>query len=423
MTTAATLPVPGATLHHERRGSGPVLLLIPGGAGDAGLFEGIADLLAAHCTVVSYDQRGLSRSPLDGPPADQSAEVWADDARRLLDLHSPDAPAYVLGTSSGAITALMLAARHPDRVRRVVAHEPPLTALLADPAPATALYAEVRDLHRTAGVGPAMARFAEGLGGGRAEASAPTELAPAIREMATRMHANLPYFLEHVLVPFTSSAPDLPGLRAAADRLVLAVGRDSADQPALTGPARRLAELLPAPVAEFPGGHLGCTTHPAEFAARLLAVLDVLDDPSAPAPSADIDALPVFEFAFPGPLRDQLVGAVRSGAKTTTTGLAADYATTGDPLPRPGHRAAVIDSAGRRVAVIELTEVRVLRLADVDLRHAVDEGEGDETVAQWRTNHESFWHGPEVRAELGPDFTVDDDTEVVAQRFRVLWQA
>ncbi|GAA2994570.1 ASCH domain-containing protein [Kitasatospora albolonga] len=149
----------------------------------------------------------------------------------------------------------------------------------------------------------------------------------------------------------------------------------------------------------------------------------VLDGPSATVPTMDIDALPVFEFAFPGPLRDQLVGAVLSGAKTTTTGLAVDYATTGDPLPRAGHRAAVIDSDGHRVAVIELTEVRVLRLADVDLRHAVDEGEGDETVAQWRTNHESFWHGPEVRAELGPDFTVDDDTEVVAQRFRVLWQA
>ncbi|MCZ0980458.1 alpha/beta fold hydrolase [Streptomyces diastatochromogenes] len=65
-----TVKVPGATLRHETRGSGPVLLLIPGGAGDAGLFEGMAGLLAdAGHTVVSYDQRGLSRSPLDGPPA------------------------------------------------------------------------------------------------------------------------------------------------------------------------------------------------------------------------------------------------------------------------------------------------------------------------------------------------------------------
>ncbi|GAA1180143.1 uncharacterized protein YhfF [Kitasatospora gansuensis] len=134
----------------------------------------------------------------------------------------------------------------------------------------------------------------------------------------------------------------------------------------------------------------------------------------------DLDALPTMEFAFPGPLRDQLVAAVLSGAKTTTTALVAGYEYDGEPLPEAGRRSAVIDSAGRRVAAIELTEVRVLRLADVDLRHALDEGEGDESVAQWRAGHEEFWHSPEIRAELGPDFTVDDDTLLVTQRFRLL---
>ena len=80
----------------------------------------------------------------------------------------------------------------------------------------------------------------------------------------------------------------------------------------------------------------------------------------------------------------------------------------------------MVDSTGRRVAVIELIECRVLRLAEVDLRHAVDEGEGDESVAQWRAGHERFWHSDEVRAELGADFTVHDDTLVLAQRFRLL---
>jgi uncharacterized protein YhfF len=68
----------------------------------------------------------------------------------------------------------------------------------------------------------------------------------------------------------------------------------------------------------------------------------------------------------------------------------------------------------------ELTDVRVVRLADVDLRHAVDEGEGDESVAQWRANHENFWRSPEIRAEMGEDFTVDDDTLIIAKRFRLL---
>ncbi|MCM0678014.1 ASCH domain-containing protein [Micromonospora phytophila] len=135
----------------------------------------------------------------------------------------------------------------------------------------------------------------------------------------------------------------------------------------------------------------------------------------------NLDDLPVAEFAFPGPLRDQLVAAILSGAKTTTSALVIGYERENEPLPAVGRRSAVVNSAGRRVAVIELTEVRVVRLADVDLRHALDEGEGDQSVAQWRANHEGFWHSAEVRAELGdPGFTVDDDTLVLAQRFRLV---
>ncbi len=62
------------------------------------------------------------------------------------------------------------------------------------------------------------------------------------------------------------------------------------------------------------------------------------------------EELPVAEFAFPGPLRDQLVAAILSGGKTTTTGLLADYEREGEPLPRPGLRQAVVDSAGHQAS-------------------------------------------------------------------------
>ncbi|XIE79363.1 alpha/beta fold hydrolase [Streptomyces sp. SBR177] len=285
------LKVPGATLRHESRGSGPVLLLVPGGAGDAGMFEGMADLLAdAGHTVVSYDQRGLSRSPLDpldpqdpldptdpqgGPLGDQSPAVWAEDALAVLDAVAPDEPAYVFGSSSGAIVALALLAARPDRVRRLVAHEPPLVELLADPAPYRAHYAEVRELHRTKGLGAAMARFAQTPDGREPEdtGEAHAELPPSVRPMAARMAANMPVFLEHVLCPFSSSAPDLDGLRAAAGKLVLGVGRESTGQVPLVGPAERIAELTGAATVGFSGGHLGAVTHPEEFAKELLAAL------------------------------------------------------------------------------------------------------------------------------------------------------
>jgi pimeloyl-ACP methyl ester carboxylesterase len=59
---ADTLKVPGAALHYEIRGSGPVLLLIPGGPADGGVFAPIRELLADRYTVVTYDPRGLSRT-------------------------------------------------------------------------------------------------------------------------------------------------------------------------------------------------------------------------------------------------------------------------------------------------------------------------------------------------------------------------
>jgi uncharacterized protein YhfF len=133
------------------------------------------------------------------------------------------------------------------------------------------------------------------------------------------------------------------------------------------------------------------------------------------------DDLPVAQFGFPGPLRDKLVAAILDGTKTSTTGLLQDYEIDGEPLPEVGDRGAVVDSAGRRVAVIEVTEVRVVRIGDVDLDHARDEGEGYDSVADWRAGHEGFWHGTDYRGWLGdPDFVVTDDTSAVLERFRLV---
>jgi len=134
-----------------------------------------------------------------------------------------------------------------------------------------------------------------------------------------------------------------------------------------------------------------------------------------------IDDLPKAEFAFPGPLRDQLVAAILDGSKTSTTGLLQDYEIEDEPLPVVGLRAAVVDSGDRRVAVIEVTEVRLARVGDVDFDHARDEGEGYASVTEWRTGHENYWHGSDYRGWLGdPGFTVNDDTMAVLERFQVV---
>jgi uncharacterized protein YhfF len=135
----------------------------------------------------------------------------------------------------------------------------------------------------------------------------------------------------------------------------------------------------------------------------------------------DLTALPRAQFAFPGPLRDELVASILAGTKTATAGLLREYELEGESLPKVGDLAVVVDSEDRPLAVIETTEVRVIRAGDVDLQFAVDEGEGFASVADWRAAHERFWQGGKMREALGdPAFEVTDDTPVVAERFRLV---
>ncbi|WP_329270720.1 ASCH domain-containing protein [Streptomyces sp. NBC_01451] len=143
--------------------------------------------------------------------------------------------------------------------------------------------------------------------------------------------------------------------------------------------------------------------------------------PSQPAGLPTPEGLPKAEFAFPGPLRDRLVAAILDGSKTSTTGLVVEYEHDGEALPETGSRSVVVDSEDRPVGIIEVTGVRVVPLAEVDLAHALDEGEGYADVAAWRAGHERFWHSAEMRAALGdPGFTVADATAVVLERFRLV---
>ncbi|MFG2992898.1 alpha/beta fold hydrolase [Streptomyces sp. NPDC048257] len=272
--TAGSLRVSGASLHYEVRGRGPLLLLIPGGAGGAASFDGVADDLAAEYTVATYDPRGMSHSTLDDPGAEQRVAEHADDAARILDLLSPGEPARVFGSSSGAIAAVHLLTTRPERVRRLVAHEPPLVEVLPDADEHRALLVRVREALRTDGLMPAMAVFAAGLrrGGDVAEPTAGVGLPPQAAARAERTMANLPYFVERIVPSFMSYAPDVDALEALSDRLVLAGGQDSRGELPYR-PAALLAERLGTELLHFPGGHTGLTTHPAAFGELLRAAL------------------------------------------------------------------------------------------------------------------------------------------------------
>ncbi|MFE0024353.1 alpha/beta fold hydrolase [Amycolatopsis sp. NPDC059021] len=268
--TAQTLTVPGARLHYAVTGSGPALLLIPGGPADSGAFDGLRGPLSEHYTVVTYDPRGISRSPLDGQPIDDDRELLrqhADDIHHLLTAVTSE-PAFVFASSGGAVSALDHLTRYPGKVATLIAHEPPITRYLGAPAPGAP---DLKKVYREQGVGPAMAMFmaSAGLDGGDAP-QPPADPTPEQREQTALMQANFGFFLGHLMHAVGSYEPDLAALKATPARIVVAVGAESGGQPAHES-ARAFAADLGQEPAVFPGDHgFG---DPGKFAARLHEVL------------------------------------------------------------------------------------------------------------------------------------------------------
>jgi clorobiocin/coumermycin A biosynthesis protein CloN7/CouN7 len=128
--TIRTLGVPGARLYYEVRGSGPLLLLL-GLEMDSTGFAGMGAELADSFTVVTDDPRGISNSTLQDTAQEVTPELQANDVHRLLSALGSE-PAYVFGSSGGAVVGLALATAHPDQMRILVVHEPPVIELLPD---------------------------------------------------------------------------------------------------------------------------------------------------------------------------------------------------------------------------------------------------------------------------------------------------
>ncbi|GAA4623658.1 alpha/beta hydrolase [Actinoallomurus vinaceus] len=261
--------VPGAKLYYDIRGSGPLLLLIPGASGDARPFTALAEHLTAHFTVVTYDRRGFSRSSLDGPQDySRRLDTDADDARRLIE-HTGHRTAIVFGTSSGALIALHLLTRHPEAVGHLVPYEPPALRLLHDGQHWIDFFHQIYDLYRSSGIAPAMTLFRERT----FVASDGYAMARAMDLSNPRVRANATYWFEHELRQYPAIAFDLDTLKRHAGQVIPAAGHQSQGRPCYRATAE-LGALLDRKLIELPGGHVGFATHPTEFADRLREFLE-----------------------------------------------------------------------------------------------------------------------------------------------------
>ncbi|MCM4076158.1 alpha/beta fold hydrolase [Paractinoplanes hotanensis] len=277
-----TITTPGAEITYDvRPGAGPALLLV-GSPMDATGFGTLAGHFADR-KVVTYDPRGIGRSKLTGGQSVTTPEEHADDLSRVIDAVGGGA-VDVFASSGGAVNALALVAAHPDQVRTLVAHEPPIIPVLPDRENASAATKGIAELYQRAGMGPAMVKFIlmtshkgevppgwiDQPGPGPADFGLPAE------DDGSRGDV----LLEQNLISCTHYEPDFAALRAASTRIVIGVGEESADELAHRGGEGVAAGLGIEPVrfpshhGGFLGGEYGQQGDPDNFAATLRKVLD-----------------------------------------------------------------------------------------------------------------------------------------------------
>jgi pimeloyl-ACP methyl ester carboxylesterase len=232
-------------------------------------------------TVITYDPRGTERSTRE-PDSELTAQVHADDYHRVIEAAGVG-PVDAIGSSGGGMCALHWVVAHPEDVRTLVSHEPPLVALLEDRAMAIKVNADIVDTYQREGYGPAMAKFIQlvmqqsPLPDDYLDQPAPN---PAQFGLPTEDDGSRddPLLSGNLTMP--EFVPDVAALRSSPVRLIPAIGALGAGGLARRG-GEALAKLLGVEPVIFPGDHGGFAANewspnndPAAFAAKLKELLD-----------------------------------------------------------------------------------------------------------------------------------------------------
>ena len=279
-----TIEAPGATITYDVRqaetSGAPVLLLIGSPMGADG-FATLAGYFPDR-TVVTYDPRSAGRSRRTDGASETTPDEHADDLHRLIDAVG-GGPVDIFATSGGAVNAMVLVTAHPDLVRTLVAHEPPVAQVLPDRQQALAATENIHDTYQKDGFGQAMAKFITlVMHKGTIPADFgqqpvdPSAFGLPAEDDGSRDDA----LVGQNIITCTHYQHDFDAVRQASTRVVVAVGEESEGDMAYRG-GLAVAERLGSDAVVFPshhGGFMGSEAgpmagKPEEFAAKLREVL------------------------------------------------------------------------------------------------------------------------------------------------------
>ena len=111
--------------NYTEKGQGDWLILLHGNGEDYSVFSNQLDAFAKHFRVVALDTRGHGKTPRGDAPF--TIRQFADDLAEFMDSHEIK-KAHILGFSDGANIAMVFAAKHPERVDRLVLNSGNMTA-------------------------------------------------------------------------------------------------------------------------------------------------------------------------------------------------------------------------------------------------------------------------------------------------------
>ncbi|AYG00087.1 alpha/beta hydrolase [Lactococcus allomyrinae] len=265
--------IDGDVLSYKITGQGVPLLCIAGGGGEGDSFLPLADQLAEHFRVISYDRRANGRSTAHSPEYFDLAQQ-ARDAKAVLHA-AGESSAYLLGNSSGAVIALKMLQDFPDTVRKALFHEPPLTHLAENSEKWQTFMSDCYQLALDKGASKAATKFGMGIVGRFTLEPLLADFylkrylsAEAKKESLPKIYAALAdkIFIEQELLSVTNFLPDFAVLEKSKEKMIFAAGEWTLDKKVwLAEPAKACSERLDCDFVRLAGGHLGFINHAKDW--------------------------------------------------------------------------------------------------------------------------------------------------------------
>ncbi len=228
----------GTTIAYDKRGTGPALILVDGALTyrSFGPMQHLAELLAPHYTVYTFDRRGRGESSNSKP---YSVDREVEDINALID--EAGGSAFIFGISSGACLALEAALQLGKKTVKLAMYEPPYNTMQGAAKPWEEYRKQLADLLVAGRRGDAVALFMQFVG------------TPADQVNGMRISPVWPMFeavaptlaYDAAVMGSDRKAPVDRAARLSVPALVMDGGANLAVMPFMHDTAARLAKAIP----------------------------------------------------------------------------------------------------------------------------------------------------------------------------------